>query len=57
MCLEAYAKNLLSSDLRCGNCFFGLTVKPMLVALTGIAYFIWRRMVKNALPVISELYA
>ena len=41
----------------CRNRFFGLNVKPVLFRLSGIVYFVWRRRVKNALPVTSELYA
>ena len=37
--------------------FFGLNVKPMLLGLSGVVYFIWMRRVKNTLPVTSELYA
>ena len=55
MCLETYTKNPLSSDLL--KSFFELTVKPMLFGLSEIAYFIWRRRFKNALPLTSELYA
>ena len=60
MCLEAYAKNPLLFDLRIffggGGGGGGLTLKLMLFGLSGKAYFIWRRGVKNALPVTSELY-
>ena len=55
MYFRTYIENPLSPDLR--KLFFGLNVKPTLFGLSGIGYFIWRRRVKNPLPVTSELYA
>ena len=42
--------------LTCRSWFVGMNVKPMLFGLSGIAYFNWRRRVKNALP-INSLHA
>ena len=42
--------------LTCRSWFFQLNVKPILFWLSGVAYFIWRRSVKNAIPVTSELH-
>ena len=53
MCLET-SKNPLSSDFR--KLIFGMNVKPMLFGLSGVAYFVWSRKVKNAMPVTSELF-
>ena len=38
-------------------CLETYTKNPLLSDLSGVAYFIWRRRVKRALPVTFELYA